>query len=58
MWLQYTKNTFEIILQLFSGQRHFSGTLTTPSKKYLNLNSRNLVEWDAFVALFSKVKAA
>jgi iron complex outermembrane receptor protein len=54
------KNTLKLYSQLFSGQRHFSGTLTAPSRsKYLDLNSRNLVEWDAFYGSFlSKVKAA
>jgi len=35
--------------QLFEGERHFSGTLAAKSKsKYQDLNTRNLLEWDAF----------
>jgi iron complex outermembrane receptor protein len=40
---------------LFDGERHFSGTLTAKSK-YLDLNTRNLVEWDGFYGPFKKVK--
>lgn len=55
-----TKNIIKFYSQLFDGERHFSGTLTAPSKsKYLDLNTRNLVEWDGFYGSFvSKVKVA
>jgi iron complex outermembrane receptor protein len=55
-----TRNIIKLYSQLFDGERHFSGTLTAPSKsKYLDLNTRNLVEWDGFYGSFvSKVKVA
>jgi iron complex outermembrane receptor protein len=54
------KNSLKFYSQLFSGQRNFSGTLTAPSRtKYIDLNTRNLLEWDGFYGSFvSKVKAA
>ena len=48
-----TKNILKFYSQLFDGERHFSGTVTAPSKsKYLDLNTRNLVEWDGFYGSF------
>lgn len=38
----------------FDGKRGFSGTLTVPSKsKYEDVNSRNLLEWEAFLGDFT-----
>ena len=46
--------------QVFEGERHFSGTIASKSKsKYQDLNSRNLLEWDAFSGkIESKFKVA
>jgi iron complex outermembrane receptor protein len=46
--------------ELFEGERHFSGTVASKSKnKYQDLNSRNLIEWDALMGKWtSKLKAA
>lgn len=45
---------------LFDGSRNFSGTIASPSKsKYLDFNTRNLVEWTNYSGLFtSKTKVA
>ncbi|HBK83031.1 MAG TPA: TonB-dependent receptor, partial [Flavobacterium sp.] len=45
---------------LFDGERHFSGTIASPSKsKYLDFNTRNLFEWTNYSSLFtSKTKVA
>jgi vitamin B12 transporter len=41
-----TNNSLHFYSHLFEGDRHFSGTLTAPSiSKYIDLNTRNLVEW-------------
>ncbi|TDD97354.1 TonB-dependent receptor plug domain-containing protein [Flavobacterium cellulosilyticum] len=41
-----SKNSLKFYSYLFDGDRHFSGTLAAPSQsKYLDLNSRNLLEW-------------
>lgn len=54
------KNFLKLYSQVFEGERHFSGTLAAKSKsKYQDLNTRNLVEWDAFLGQWtSKVKVA
>jgi vitamin B12 transporter len=54
------KHFLKLYSQLFEGERHFSGTIATKSKsKYQDLNSRNLLEWDALLGKFtSKLKAA
>jgi vitamin B12 transporter len=53
-------NILKFYSYLFEGERHFSGTLSAPSKsKYDDFNTRNLVEWVASYNQFtSKVKAA
>jgi vitamin B12 transporter len=54
------KNVLKFYSYLFEGERHFSGTLAAPSKsKYVDLNTRNLVEWVASYNQFtSTLKAA
>ena len=54
------KNSLQFYSYLFDGDRHFSGTLVAPSKsKYVDLNTRNLVEWVGTYHYFiSKVKTA
>ncbi|HMI08251.1 MAG TPA: TonB-dependent receptor [Flavobacterium sp.] len=53
-------NFLKFYSQVFEGERHFSGTLSAPSKsKYQDLNSRNLIEWDYFSGGWSsKTKVA
>jgi vitamin B12 transporter len=54
------KHFLKLYSQVFEGERHFSGTISSVSKsKYQDLNSRNLLEWDAFLNKWtSKVKVA
>ncbi len=54
------KNVLKFYSYLFEGERHFSGTLAAPSKsKYVDLNIRNLVEWEGSYNQFtSTLKAA
>jgi len=53
-------NFLKFYSYLFEGERHFSGTLSAPSKsKYDDLNTRNLIEWVGNYNQFtSKLKAA
>jgi iron complex outermembrane receptor protein len=53
-------HTLKVYSQLYDGERHFSGTLTATSRsKYLDFNTRNLLEWDAIHhAYTSKLKLA
>jgi len=53
-------NALKFYSYLFEADRHFSGTLAAPSKsKYVDLNSRNLVEWvGSYNQFTSKLKAA
>lgn len=55
-----SKNLLKFYSYLFESQRHFSGTLAAPSKsKYLDLNTRNLLEWVGSYGKFtSKTKVA
>lgn len=40
----------------FNGERGFSGTLSVPSKsKYEDVNSRNLLEWEAYQGNFTSI---
>lgn len=54
------RHFLKLYSQLFESERHFSGTITSKSKsKYQDLNSRNLLEWDALLGKWtSKLKAA
>lgn len=41
-------NVLKLYSQVFESERHFSGTLVSPSQsKYQDLNTRNLLEWTA-----------
>jgi iron complex outermembrane receptor protein len=53
-------NFIKFYSYLFEGKRHFSGTITvTSNDKYLDFNTRNMLEWILFKNNFtSKVKAA
>lgn len=53
-------NELHFFSYLFDGERHFSGTIASPSKsKYLDFNTRNLLEWTNYSGLFiSKTKIA
>lgn len=53
-------NFIKFYSYLFDGERHFSGSITVSSDdKYLDFNTRNMVEWILFKNKFtSKVKAA
>lgn len=55
-----SKNVLKLYSYLFESKRHFSGTLTAPSKsQYEDLNTRNLVEWEGSYGKFtSRLKAA
>lgn len=55
-----SKNILKLYSYLFESKRHFSGTLTAPSKsQYEDLNTRNLVEWEGSYGKFtSRLKAA
>ena len=53
-------NELYFFSQLHDSNRHFSGTIASPSKsKYLDFNTRNLLEWTNYFGLFtSKTKVA
>jgi len=53
-------NVLKLYSQVFESERHFSGTLVSPSRsKYQDLNARNLLEWTASNrVLISTVKVA
>lgn len=53
-------NELHFFSYLFDGERHFSGTIASPSKsRYLDFNTRNLLEWTNYSRLFtSKTKVA
>lgn len=53
-------NEIKFFSYLFDGERHFSGTIASPSKSnYLDFNTRNLLEWTNYSGLFtSKTKVA
>ncbi len=55
-----SSNVFKLYSAVFDSERHFSGTLSAPSKsKYIDLNTRNLLEWSSVYDQFtSKVKTA
>ena len=55
-----SNNEVHIFSHLFDGDRHFSGTIASPSRsKYLDFNTRNLLEWINYSGLFtSKTKIA
>lgn len=58
---QLSANHFlKVYSEVFEGERHFSGTVSTKSKnKYQDLNSRSLLEWEAILGKWrSKLKAA
>ncbi|MCO6173960.1 TonB-dependent receptor [Flavobacterium sp. NRK F10] len=53
-------NTLKLYTHYFDGERYFSGTISSPSKsKYLDLNMRNMVEWQMKSGRFtSQLKGA
>lgn len=53
-------NFIKFYSYLFNGERHFSGTITVNSDdKYLDFNTRNMLEWILFKNKYSsKIKAA
>ena len=54
-------NSLKLYSYYYNGERFFSGTINSPSKsKYLDLNTRNLLEWEntSFKNLVSKFKVA
>ena len=55
-----SNNEVHIFSHLFDGDRHFSGTIASPSRsKYLDFNTRNLLEWINYSGSFtSKTKIA
>ena len=55
-----SNNVLKFYNQVFDSERHFSGTLTAPSKsKYQDFNTRSLLEWIATKNVFtSKLKVA
>ena len=55
-----SKSVLKFYSYLFEGERHFSGTLAGQSKsKYIDLNSRNLLEWvGSYNQFTSKLKMA
>lgn len=55
-----SNNEVHFYSYLFDGERYFSGTVASPSKsKYLDFNTRNLLEWINYAGLFtSKTKLA
>jgi iron complex outermembrane receptor protein len=54
------KNILRFYSYIFDGERHFSGTLVSPSKsKYRDTNTRNLIEWTGNYGKFtSRLKGA
>ncbi|MCW4467538.1 TonB-dependent receptor [Flavobacterium sp. MFBS3-15] len=54
------RNILKLYSYVYDGERHFSGTLGTPSKsKYYDTNTRNLLEWAGYYNRFtSKIKVA
>lgn len=54
-------NTLKLFTYFYSGERYFSGTISSPSKsKYQNFNTRNLLEWQntSLSKVISKTKLA
>jgi vitamin B12 transporter len=53
-------HSIKIYSQLFESERHFSGTIASPSRsKYQDLNTRNLLEWNAlYHQITSSLKVA